>query len=164
MPSINGAEYLVILVVALLVFGPHRLPELTHKVGGWMREVRKVASDFRTALESEVGDLSQPLEDLKEPLRDLTQPLKDLEQPLKDVTKPVSAGGPADTPDPAATTHGPVAEPVSEDPVPDTEAGGMLEWKGPVHASGPTPDDARADYAALSDEEPSDDEDDEDDA
>ncbi len=141
MPSINGAEYLVILVVALLVFGPHRLPELTHKVGGWMREVRKVANDFRTALESEVGDLTQPLEDLK-------APLKDLEQPLKDVTKPITPGGPADA------APGDAPQPESEPAqTSKPESGGMLEWKGPVHESGPTPDDAREDFEALAEEQ-----------
>jgi sec-independent protein translocase protein TatB len=149
-PSINGAEYLVILVVALLVFGPHRLPELTRKLSGWIREVRKVAHDFRTALESEVGDLTQPLEDLK-------APIKELEQPLRDVTKPISPGGPTDAaaesppPEPAATPE------EAPQPVPEVEAepsaGGMLEWKGPVHSSGPTPDDARADFAALAEEQ-----------
>lgn len=149
MPSINGAEYLVILVVALLVFGPQRLPELTHKLGGWVREVRKVANDFRTSLESEVGDLTQPLEELKgleQPLKDLQQPLKDLEQPLRDVTKPVTSGGPTPTPpsDPPPEAEAPT------EATPD--AGGMLEWKGPVHDSGPTPHDARADFEALSEE------------
>lgn len=133
MPSINGAEYLVILVVALLVFGPHRLPELTHKVGGWVREVRKVANDFRVALEAEVGDLRQPLEDLAEPIRDLDRPKR---------PKPISAGGPSEAP--ADPSEG--DDPAEQDaPSPD----GMLEWKGPVHPSGPTPDDARADFASL---------------
>ncbi|UCG40146.1 MAG: twin-arginine translocase TatA/TatE family subunit [Acidimicrobiia bacterium] len=150
MPSINGAEYLVILVVALLVFGPHRLPELTRKLSGWIREVRKVAQDFRTALESEVGDLTQPLEDLK-------APIKELEKPLRDVTKPISPGGPTDgaaestPPELAATAEeAPPAEPEAEAEPP---AAGMLEWKGPVHSSGPTPDDARADFAALAEEQ-----------
>ena len=144
MPSINGAEYLVILVVALLVFGPHRLPELTHKVGGWVREVRKVASDFRTALESEVGDLTQPLEDLK-------APIKDLEQPLRDVTKPIAPGGPADAAPESAPSEPPPDPPADPEPesAPEAPTGGMLEWKGPVHSSGPTPDDARADFDAL---------------
>jgi len=29
------------------------------------------------------------------------------------------------------------------------ESGSMLEWSGPVHDSGPTPDDARTDFESL---------------
>ncbi len=165
MPSINGAEYLVILVVALLVFGPHRLPELTYKLGGWVREIRKVAHDFRTALEAEVGDFSQPLADLKATREGIERPLRDLTSPLPG--KPVSPGGPTDAPPEGASADTGAAEPTegvsptSEVPAPEpdpapegddvaTASGGMLEWKGPVHSSGPTPDDARADFEALS--------------
>lgn len=165
MPSINGAEYLVILVVALLVFGPHRLPELTYKLGGWVREIRKVANDFRTALEAEVGDFSQPLEDLKATREGIERPLRELTSPLPE--KPVSSGGPAETPTEVASADAGAAGVADEappapegvtpepEPVPDGEdasqaPGGMLEWKGPVHSSGPTPDDARADFETLS--------------
>ncbi len=78
MPSINGTEYLVILVVALLVFGPQRLPELASKVGGWMREIRTVANDFRVALEAEIGDVKKPFEEAVAPLKDLSSDVKDV--------------------------------------------------------------------------------------
>ena len=136
------------------MFGPHRLPELTHKVGGWVREIRKVAHDFRTALEAEVGDLSQPLEDLKATREGIERPLRELTSPSPE--KPVSPGGPADIP-PESPAPDPGPAPEGEDGA--TPPGGMLEWKGPVHPSGPTPDDARVDFESISspdgdDEEP----------
>lgn len=42
MPQIGPAEILVILLVALLVFGPKRLPEVGRQVGRGMRELRKL--------------------------------------------------------------------------------------------------------------------------
>jgi TatA/E family protein of Tat protein translocase len=42
MPQLGPAEVLVILVVALLVFGPKRLPEVGRQVGRGLRELRRL--------------------------------------------------------------------------------------------------------------------------
>jgi TatA/E family protein of Tat protein translocase len=51
MPQIGPAEILVILVVALLVFGPHRLPEIGRQVGRGMRELRRFQDTVRGELD-----------------------------------------------------------------------------------------------------------------
>jgi Tat protein translocase TatB subunit len=53
--SVSPAEILTIAVVALVVFGPKRLPELSRKLGGALRELKDTAADLRRGLESEVG-------------------------------------------------------------------------------------------------------------
>lgn len=50
MPSLGGAEIIVILLVALIVFGPTRLPEISRQVGGALRELRKVQSTVKQEL------------------------------------------------------------------------------------------------------------------
>jgi Tat protein translocase TatB subunit len=50
--SLGPAEILVILVVALIVFGPKRLPEVGRQVGGAMRELRKMQDTVRSELSS----------------------------------------------------------------------------------------------------------------
>jgi sec-independent protein translocase protein TatA len=40
MPSIGPMELIVVLVVALLIFGPKRLPDLGRSLGGGMREFK----------------------------------------------------------------------------------------------------------------------------
>ncbi len=52
--SIGTTELLVILVVALVVFGPRRLPELGRKLGKSMAEFRRVSDDFKRTWEREV--------------------------------------------------------------------------------------------------------------
>jgi TatA/E family protein of Tat protein translocase len=47
MPQLGPAEILVILVVALLVFGPKRLPEVGRQVGRGLRELRKIQDTVR---------------------------------------------------------------------------------------------------------------------
>jgi TatA/E family protein of Tat protein translocase len=52
--SIGGPELVVIFVVALLIFGPRKLPELGRAVGRGLAEFRKAASDLRETLDTEV--------------------------------------------------------------------------------------------------------------
>jgi len=52
--SIGGAEILMILVLALLLFGPRRLPQIGKSVGRAMSEFRRATQEFRSSLEQEV--------------------------------------------------------------------------------------------------------------
>ena len=52
--SIGGPELVVIFVVALLIFGPRKLPELGRAVGRGLAEFRKAASDLKETLDTEV--------------------------------------------------------------------------------------------------------------
>jgi sec-independent protein translocase protein TatB len=55
MLNIGSGEFLVILLVALIVLGPQRLPEAARQIGKVMGDLRRVSSGFqhelRTALE-----------------------------------------------------------------------------------------------------------------
>lgn len=57
MPSIGPAELLVILVIALLVFGPRKLPELGKSLGAGIREFRRSTQGLKEELE---GSLREP--------------------------------------------------------------------------------------------------------
>jgi Tat protein translocase TatB subunit len=50
--NVGGLEMVVIAVVALLVFGPKRLPEVSRQVGGALRELRRV----QTQVKSDIDD------------------------------------------------------------------------------------------------------------
>jgi len=52
--SISGTEIIVILALALLLFGPRRLPQIGKTIGRAMSEFRKATQDFKTSLEQEV--------------------------------------------------------------------------------------------------------------
>ena len=52
--TIGTSELLLILVAALVVFGPRRLPELGRKLGKSMAEFRRVSDDFKRTWEREV--------------------------------------------------------------------------------------------------------------
>ena len=55
--NIGFPELLMILVIALIVFGPNKLPELAKGFGKAMREFKKATEDVKGNILSEVGDL-----------------------------------------------------------------------------------------------------------
>jgi Tat protein translocase TatB subunit len=52
MPSIGPLEILMVGAIALIVFGPHRLPEMARTVGRTLSTLRRMASDVRQEFES----------------------------------------------------------------------------------------------------------------
>jgi sec-independent protein translocase protein TatA len=53
MPNIGPMEVLVVLIIALVIFGPKRIPELGRSVGKGIRE-------FRGSVSGENDDHSEP--------------------------------------------------------------------------------------------------------
>jgi len=56
MPQIGPLEIAVVLLIALLVFGPNRLPDLARQVGGALRELRKIQHNLKADLHEMMSD------------------------------------------------------------------------------------------------------------
>ena len=52
--TLGGPELVLILVVALIVFGPRKLPDIGKSLGRMMAEFRKASNEFRRTIEEEV--------------------------------------------------------------------------------------------------------------
>ncbi len=50
--NVGGGELLVILLIALIVLGPQRLPDAARQVGKVMGEIRRVSSGFQSELKT----------------------------------------------------------------------------------------------------------------
>ncbi len=87
--GMGWAEIGVILVVAMLVFGPERLPELAKQAGGFVRTVRQMVDNAKNDLGREIG---QDLSGLQ--LRDL-DPREAVRRTFLDDSAPRSVAGAA---------------------------------------------------------------------
>jgi TatA/E family protein of Tat protein translocase len=67
MGSLGFPEMMLIFVIALIVFGPKRLPEIGRSIGKAMGEFKKATNEMRMTLEEEVR-----LEELKKIAADTT--------------------------------------------------------------------------------------------
>ncbi len=56
-------ELIVIFVVALLVFGPQKLPELARSLGRGMAELKRTLQGVKEQIDSEVEEVQKPLQD-----------------------------------------------------------------------------------------------------
>jgi Tat protein translocase TatB subunit len=102
---LQGGEIIIILLLALVVLGPRRLPELARKLGEWTAELRSTARDLRRGLEAEVTDIKQVGKDLKAPLHELKKSSDEVRKGIEDAgvsrvdwegPKPMSGPTPAD--------------------------------------------------------------------
>lgn len=57
MGSIGAPELILIFVVALIVFGPKKLPELGKSLGKGLAEFRKASNELRSTIEQEVRNI-----------------------------------------------------------------------------------------------------------
>ena len=110
--SLGIPELILIFIVALIVFGPKRLPEIGRTLGKAMGEFKKATDDFKNTIEREVH-----IEELKQ-LATTTIPVHESvsrSEPALVEAPPIAEvhpGEPAEPPPPIAEAHpGESAEP-----------------------------------------------------
>ncbi len=90
--SIGPAEIVIVLVIALLVFGPKRLPQMGKSLGRGVREFRKAADTAKSELG--LGEVTDGINEIKatftEPLKEVTGTFSDLKQSV-DVKSAIEA-------------------------------------------------------------------------
>jgi sec-independent protein translocase protein TatA len=60
MPNIGAPELIIILVIALLVLGPGKLPEVGASLGKSIREFRKASTDIQDSVKVDVDTSPLP--------------------------------------------------------------------------------------------------------
>lgn len=66
--GIGLPELIIIIIVALIVFGPKKLPDLAKSLGKGMAEFRKATDDFKSTVESDISSIENEIKDVKEDL------------------------------------------------------------------------------------------------
>lgn len=54
--GINGGEFIILAVLAVVVLGPEKLPEYAKKLANLVKELRRMANGAKEQLREEVGD------------------------------------------------------------------------------------------------------------
>jgi Tat protein translocase TatB subunit len=95
MPSLSPLELLVVGVIALIVFGPEKLPEIARSIGRTAANLRRMAAEVRE--DFDVG-LAEDEDD---------DDLFDRPAPTADRTRDSSEGGPPPREDPTGVRRAP---------------------------------------------------------
>ena len=63
---ISGSEIIVILLVALLLFGAKKIPEIARGIGKGMREFRKATEEIKKEINKETSDMENDIKKMKD--------------------------------------------------------------------------------------------------
>lgn len=73
--SIGMPELILIFVVALLVFGPKKLPELGKSLGRGLAEFKKASEDLKKTIEDEIEQGKKEADSVKSHVNEVKQAL-----------------------------------------------------------------------------------------
>lgn len=95
--GIGTWELLLIVIVALLVFGPRRLPEMARMAGKALRDLRNISQQFTSEWQEEISvvkelgqEAQEAIQSIKEPADAVSGPLQFTSQVLKDPKKAIA--------------------------------------------------------------------------
>jgi sec-independent protein translocase protein TatB len=57
MTSMSFSETIFLFFLALIIFGPKKLPEIARQVGKFMNEFRRASNEFKSQIEQEIAHL-----------------------------------------------------------------------------------------------------------
>jgi sec-independent protein translocase protein TatB len=98
--NIGIPELLIIVAIALIVFGPNKLPELAKAFGRAMREFKKATEEVKESFEAETKDLEEIKHTLTDEnlLADLVEEVSSPEPTIEETSAQQEPSVPAETP------------------------------------------------------------------
>jgi Tat protein translocase TatB subunit len=107
--GVGPAELLLIFIIALIVFGPGRLPELARTLGKAMRELRRMSLEVTAEFTKELRDVEAISREVKE----TTETIKQAADITSTLMEPVEPALPSTSPS-TAQAEGPEVSPKSD--------------------------------------------------
>ena len=133
--GVGFPELMFILIIALMVFGPRRLPEIAGKLGRYVAQLRSLSDGLMAEWQREINAATQ--------LEELEQARKDIDKEAKSIAPPTQPRSPQPKSS-APTTADPKPEEPSQpaDATPPVEAETTTETSDVAHTqSRQKPDD-----------------------
>ncbi|MCE5246634.1 MAG: Sec-independent protein translocase protein TatB [Candidatus Polarisedimenticolia bacterium] len=130
--DIGGEEFLLLVVLGLLIFGPRRLPQIGRQLGGFVGQMRAAMREFQGTLEREVA-----LEEIKGVAKDLQGLKGDAQGIVRDVAglSAYASGSPDPAPPvepPAVPSESDAVEPPPEPSAAELPAAGVESGDKPA--------------------------------
>lgn len=113
-------ELALVMLVALLIVGPDRLPQVAAQIGRWMGKIRRMAQSFKDELSDEAGrdtlyktlgdrgeDIQQIGKELKKTGDEINREIRDLDPLAQSIERQIEDGRftSPDSPDDALEEH-----------------------------------------------------------
>jgi len=114
--NIGLPELLIIVAIALIVFGPNKLPELAKAFGRAMREFKKATEEVKESFEAETKDLEEFKHTLTDEtlLADLAEQISPPEPATEETSAPAKPSAPSETSSLTEASAQPAEEKVEE--------------------------------------------------
>ena len=147
--NLQGSELVIILLLALVVLGPEKLPDAMRKLGNFYGQMKKMSTSFQQEFKSAVDEPMREVRETANMLRDSAdfRKLATGDRPEKPKSAEMAATPAADSAADAASDASapePASAPVAADsppdiPAPKPPAGPVVTGTPPVPASTPAP-------------------------
>jgi sec-independent protein translocase protein TatA len=85
--SIGGGEILLILFIALMLFGANSIPDVAKTLGKVMREFNNATSEIKKEFSEATSDIKKDIRDVSDTVKKDVQNIKDDTDVFKDSTK-----------------------------------------------------------------------------
>jgi TatA/E family protein of Tat protein translocase len=92
--NIGPTELILIFVIALLVFGPKKLPEIGRSVGKALREFKKTSEEIKSRIEEEIdaSEIKDIRKDIQSGVDDIKSGVKSFQDDVKKDTETHETG------------------------------------------------------------------------
>jgi len=101
MGQIGFPELMIIFLIALLVFGPKKLPELGKSLGKGLKEFRRATDDLKSTWQEQMKDVERSVEEVKSTVNEAANEIKPELDFKSQLTTPASTKPAASTAEPA---------------------------------------------------------------
>lgn len=89
--NVGLGEMIVIVIIALLVFGPEKLPDVARQAARFFSQIRSATDDVRRVLSEETANIKQPLEETRREIESIARPIDDIQKQVKSIRNPMDA-------------------------------------------------------------------------
>ena len=101
MGQIGFPELMIIFLIALLVFGPKKLPELGKSLGKGLKEFRRATDDLKSTWQEQMKDVERSVEEVKTTVNEAANEIKPELDFKSQLTTPAATKPEATTAEPA---------------------------------------------------------------